>query len=592
MTRPALGGVPLGIAKLISAPVAEGSRDETAFRLALLCERHHLLMAVREELAEVLHEQMEQPRGDEYTLDLVLEKVYRLAGQGEQGPRADFDLESPAKWQIVRGDAWPDTSLMTKADAAQTYLGIGISVVPLCWADETGACHAPGKNHGPRCHSPGKAPLVRWSEFQRRLPSEAEVADWWHRWPDANIGGITGSVSRLLVLDFDRREELLEHPQFAWWSMTTPIAQTSRGGHVYVRLAADHTPIASFKRGHVDVQAEGKLVVMPPSVHASGADYAWIDQAEGSMIHVLAGGTRFAVEAVTASEAVFSIVHRNPYAPLPESVLSQLRSFDADGAMRVGECGVSWRWWKDDAGHRVLIPDRCSHRACPRRARQRARIYIEAHEELFKKMVEANLLHVPVGERYWVTETRRRELASWLKKLRIPGDLAVLPTGAVDGEGEPVFDVVGIVSLAGVERSSIEKMRSQAVVQRVADAAASMFYVVWSAYSGAQLYENPELWERWFHQVRARHLVRGVDDGRRVPKAPRGQQKHCPLCGSVLHRIGGLATTFDIELMLAKGKIREVGHVYVAVEAPQRATGPPRDQGRLFEPGDNVLTSG
>jgi hemoglobin len=51
----------------------------------------------------------------------------------------------------------------------------------------------------------GKRPLVRWEEFQQRLPSEAEITAWLARWPDAGVGIVTGSVSRLVVVDVDPR---------------------------------------------------------------------------------------------------------------------------------------------------------------------------------------------------------------------------------------------------------------------------------------------------------------------------------------------------------------------------------------------------
>ena len=40
-----------------------------------------------------------------------------------------------------------------------------------------------------------KRPLVRWEEFQRRRATAGEVRGWLARWPDGNLGIVTGAVS-------------------------------------------------------------------------------------------------------------------------------------------------------------------------------------------------------------------------------------------------------------------------------------------------------------------------------------------------------------------------------------------------------------
>ena len=48
-----------------------------------------------------------------------------------------------------------------------------------------------------------KRPLLDWHSWQHRLPLAAEVQRWLERWPDANLGIVTGAVSDLLVVDID-----------------------------------------------------------------------------------------------------------------------------------------------------------------------------------------------------------------------------------------------------------------------------------------------------------------------------------------------------------------------------------------------------
>ena len=53
---------------------------------------------------------------------------------------------------------------------------------------------------------------MKWKEFQYRHPTEEEVADWWDKWPDANIGIVTGKISNLVVFDLDT-EDAVEYAE-------------------------------------------------------------------------------------------------------------------------------------------------------------------------------------------------------------------------------------------------------------------------------------------------------------------------------------------------------------------------------------------
>ena len=39
-----------------------------------------------------------------------------------------------------------------------------------------------------------KYPLIRWEPYQYRAADPAEVQRWFDRWPDANVGIVTGQV--------------------------------------------------------------------------------------------------------------------------------------------------------------------------------------------------------------------------------------------------------------------------------------------------------------------------------------------------------------------------------------------------------------
>jgi hypothetical protein len=51
-----------------------------------------------------------------------------------------------------------------------------------------------------------KKPLIKWKSHIHLAATTAELAEWWTKYPDANIGVVTGSVSNLTVIDIDEYE--------------------------------------------------------------------------------------------------------------------------------------------------------------------------------------------------------------------------------------------------------------------------------------------------------------------------------------------------------------------------------------------------
>jgi hypothetical protein len=113
------------------------------------------------------------------------------------------------------------------------------------------------------------------AQTKRATPAELEAA--FARYPDANVGIVTGSISGLLVVDLDgpagvtscakimRTQELPK----------VPTVKTGGGYHLYGRHPG--TPLKNFVKSHpgLDGRADGGYVVAPPSLHASGQVYDW-----------------------------------------------------------------------------------------------------------------------------------------------------------------------------------------------------------------------------------------------------------------------------------------------------------------------------
>jgi hypothetical protein len=159
--------------------------------------------------------------------------------------------------------------------AALRYASRGISVVPLHTPSPSGcSCR-----RGPACASPGKHTRIDWKIYQQRRATVGEILAWWSRWPTANVAIITGIISKLCVVDIDHRNggfaTLVELDHYGGQMPDdNPVAITGSGGlHHYFALDAPLPKAAPFEG--IDVQAEGALVVAPPSRHVSGQPYRW-----------------------------------------------------------------------------------------------------------------------------------------------------------------------------------------------------------------------------------------------------------------------------------------------------------------------------
>jgi hypothetical protein len=111
-----------------------------------------------------------------------------------------------------------------------------------------------------------------------RLPSVAEIKNWWNYYPEANIGLATGNISGVIVFDVDdsSAHELIDRKG----TVTTVVAQTSTSDklHYYYKLP-DKLKTRSINKSDkkpICVKANGGYVQIPPSKHPSGLYYKWI----------------------------------------------------------------------------------------------------------------------------------------------------------------------------------------------------------------------------------------------------------------------------------------------------------------------------
>lgn len=150
---------------------------------------------------------------------------------------------------------------MKNVDYALKYRARGWSVIPI----------KPGT----------KLPIPKsWLAFQSKPATENEIRAWWRGTPEAGIALVCGKVSGVIIVDIDKKNggdqtaRKLELPP-------TLATRTGGGGNHYMYkwragLVGAKVGIAEG----VDIRSDNSYAILPPSLHASGNLYEWIDEDE------------------------------------------------------------------------------------------------------------------------------------------------------------------------------------------------------------------------------------------------------------------------------------------------------------------------
>lgn len=156
---------------------------------------------------------------------------------------------------------------------ALLYAGMGFAVFPLRPKDKR-----PATENG----------------FKAATTNAQQIADWWDKHPDSNIGIATGSMSGGLVvidLDIDKEKGVNGYESLKEWQREheelpeTWQSITGRGGyHLLFRDSATNKSRTGLYEG-VDIRADGGYIVAPPSVHPNGNQYEW-EQGPGDGIDI------------------------------------------------------------------------------------------------------------------------------------------------------------------------------------------------------------------------------------------------------------------------------------------------------------------
>ena len=162
---------------------------------------------------------------------------------------------------------------------------LGISVIPLWWPDDDiCACSA-----GANCESPAKHPIAKLvpNGLTNATTNAVTIEQWWHRYPSANIGLVTGGEVDVIDVDgaIPAYQELIADigaPQFVAMVLT---GRGDGGLHIYCTPGGNKT-IPSGKHGlpnKIEVKGAGGYVVAPPSKHVTGGTYTYLTKITGEI---------------------------------------------------------------------------------------------------------------------------------------------------------------------------------------------------------------------------------------------------------------------------------------------------------------------
>ena len=156
------------------------------------------------------------------------------------------------------------------ARAALRYAEQGWPVIPIhSAAGEVCSC---GRGD---CNKPGKHPRTL-NGLDDATTDEAQIREWWTRWPDAGIATVPGRCG-YVVFDLDGREAVPEAQRLGLLAEPTLEVETGReaGRHLWYLRPDFEVGNKAGDLTHIDVGGDAGDILLPPSIHPSGKQYRW-----------------------------------------------------------------------------------------------------------------------------------------------------------------------------------------------------------------------------------------------------------------------------------------------------------------------------
>lgn len=124
---------------------------------------------------------------------------------------------------------------------------------------------------------PDKKPPMgfEWGRYQTERITEAQIDEWWERYPTFGIAVITGKKSNVIVFDVDIKDN--RSPREFLIPSTVTSRTQSGGWHFFFKYPGHRVPSSNgqvFGKG-IDIKADGSYAVLPPTQGENGL-YSWV----------------------------------------------------------------------------------------------------------------------------------------------------------------------------------------------------------------------------------------------------------------------------------------------------------------------------
>lgn len=118
----------------------------------------------------------------------------------------------------------------------------------------------------------GKLPAVNWKPFQARRARESDFDRWFNEEKFGGLGIVTGSISGLIVLDFDEQQLADEFAnRFPYLTETRIVQSAARKLPHYYYHIPEYADVSSRRVKGVDLLSDGRYVVAPPTAIGDGS---------------------------------------------------------------------------------------------------------------------------------------------------------------------------------------------------------------------------------------------------------------------------------------------------------------------------------
>jgi hypothetical protein len=227
---------------------------------------------------------------------------------------------------------------------ALAYAKRGMAVIPL--HTPTGNPDKPCSCGRPECRGRKAGKDPRTPHGYKDATTDAEqIGKWWRDFRIANIGIVTGTPSRLAVLDVDMHgvdgRSVLHELEAQHGALPDTWRVTTHGGgiHYYFRIPEGVTISGGTLDYGIDLKAEGGYVVAPPSLHPLGGHYEWEqgpdDLPEPAPLPEWIAA-RYAKDAQPADQPP------PPTKPITDEEIAKAR--EALGRLNQQRCDDYWEW--------------------------------------------------------------------------------------------------------------------------------------------------------------------------------------------------------------------------------------------------------